>query len=173
VKCLRVIAALVLLGTTPVEAGVRPSPSHAGPKLDSVTLAVYHRVFHEFRDRRRVRLNQEFQIGDTDYTATVVQYVPDFAMDLKSRKVISRTDQPNNPAFRIIVREKEVPQDTTWAMLHMPPHFAMKSFLAFQVLRIDFVGRAPILADTTAVPPPAKAPPSPSPSPHASPSARP
>ncbi len=70
-------------------------------------------------------------------------------MDLKSRKVFSRTSQPNNPAFKIIVREKKVPQDTTWAMLHMPPHFTMRSFLAFQVLRIDFVGRPPLMADTT------------------------
>ena len=96
-------------------------------------------------------MNQSFRIGDTDYSARVVQYVSDFAMDMKTRKVVSRSSEPNNPALRIIVRLKGQPQDTTWALLHMPPHFARNSLLAFKVMRIEFAGRGPLLnPDTTA-----------------------
>jgi hypothetical protein len=33
----------------------------------------------------------------------------------------------------------------------MPPHFARNSLLAFEILRIDFAGRPPLLRDTTAL----------------------
>jgi hypothetical protein len=128
--------------------------SSRGPRLDAVTLFIQHRVFHDFRDLQRVKLNQDFILGDTEFSGRVVQYVPDFQMDLKTRKVVTRTDQPNNPAFKIIVRKSKVPQDTTWAFLNMPPHFSRKSYFAFQVLRIDFTDHAPLLADTTAAAPP-------------------
>ena len=130
-------------------AAVAPAPSHRGPKVATVTIGIRHRVFHDFNDVQRVKLNQEFEVGDTDYTGRIVQYVPDFTMDLKTRKVTSRSDQPKNPAFKIIVRQNKVPQDTAWAFLNIPPHFGSKSLLAFKVLRIDFAGAPPLLADTT------------------------
>jgi hypothetical protein len=112
-----------------------------------------HRVFHDFQDLERVKLNHEFRLGDTDYSARVVEYVPDFQMDLQTRKVVSRSSQPNNPGFKIIVRKSGVPQDTSWAFLNMPPHFGRRAYFAFQVLRIDFADHAPMLADTTAAAP--------------------
>src|SRR5262245_2437597 len=120
----------------------------AGPKLSTVTLGVRHRVFHDFTDRHMVRLNQDFLLGDTEYSARVVQYVPDFQMDLQKHKIFSLSDQPNNPAFRIIVRKGKAPQDTSWAFLKSPPHFGARSYFAFQVLRIDFTNHAPLAADT-------------------------
>ena len=63
-------------------------------------------------------------MGDTEYTARVVEFVPDFTMDLKTRKVTSRGTEPKNPAFKIIVKKNNVPTDTTWAFFNMPPHFA-------------------------------------------------
>jgi len=108
-----------------------------------VTLYIRHRVFHEFEDKQRVKLNQDFPVGDTDFRARVVQYVPDFMLDLKTHKIVSRTEHPNNPAFKIIIWQKDVPQDTTWALLNMPPHFARKSMLAFRAVQIDFVAARP------------------------------
>ncbi len=143
------VAGLALLPASLAWAQLKPAPSHRGPRVDAVTLDIRHRVFHEFADRQRVKLNQTFVVGDTDLSARIVQYVPDFSMDLKTRKITSRSEQPDNPAFRIIVWQKKVPQDTVWAFLNMPPHFAMKSLLAFRVIRVDFVGRASIMVDTT------------------------
>jgi hypothetical protein len=134
------------------------SASHAAPashaaRLDAVTFVVRHRVFHNFHDQQRVKLNQDFPLGDTEFLARVVQFVPDFQMDLEHHKIFSLTDQPNNPAFKIVVRKGKVPQDTTWAFLNNPPHFVAKSYFSFQVMRIDFVGRAPLLHDTTGTAP--------------------
>ncbi len=139
-------------------AGSKPARTAAGPRLEAVTLLIRHRIFHDFADVQQVKLNQEFRLGDSDYSARMVQYVPDFEMDLQSRRVFSRGDQPNNPAFRIIVRKSRVPQDTSWAFLNMPPHFGRRAYFAFQVLRIDFAGHAPMLADTAAARPSAPSP---------------
>ncbi len=140
---------IALLAAPTAVAQMKASPSHRGPRVDAVTLDIRHRVFHEFADRQRVKLNQTFVIGDTDLSARIVQYVPDFSLDLRNHKVTSKSEQPDNPAFRIIVWQKKVPQDTTWAFLNLPPHFAKKSLVAFRVTRIDFVGRASIMVDTT------------------------
>ncbi len=126
-----------------------------GPRLDSVTLGIRHRVFQDFRDMQQVKLNQDFLLGDTEYSARVIQYLPDFQMDLERRKVFSLTDEPRNPAFRVVVRKNKVPHDTSWAFLKSPPHFGARSYFAFQVLRIDFVGAPPLLVDSSLVAPPA------------------
>ncbi len=134
-------------------AQTKPAPASRGPRLQAVTLVIRNRVFHEFEDVERVKLNQEFLLGDSDYSARVVEYVPDFELDLDTRKVFSRTPQPNNPAFKVIVRKGKVPQDTSWAFINMPPHFGRRSYFAFQVVRIDFLDHAPVLADTAAAAP--------------------
>jgi hypothetical protein len=130
----------------------RAAPRARRVPFEAVTLGVRHRVFHDFRDVHRVKLNQDFPLGDSDFSARVVQYLPDFQMDLASRRFFSLGDQPNNPAFQLIVREGKVPQDTTWAFLNSPPHFGAKSYFAFQVLKVELAGRPPLLADTTSRP---------------------
>jgi hypothetical protein len=141
--------ALVLCGAA-APAAKSPAPA----KVKSVTLAMKHRVFTQFSDVETVALQKDFQVGDSDYSARVVRYVPDFVMELKTGKVVSRSNEPKNPAFEIVVRQKNVPQDTSWAFLNMPPHFGRKSMIAFKVMRIDFVGAPPVVADTTKAAPP-------------------
>jgi hypothetical protein len=79
----------------------------------------------------------------------VIQYLPDFQMDLERRRAFSLTDQPRNPAFRVVVFKNRAPHDTSWAFLKSPPHYGVRSYFAFQVLRIDFTGRAPLIADSS------------------------
>lgn len=163
---------LLLAVAAPPSGGATPSPasstkpstttakssttkSSAGPRFEAVTFAIRHRVFHDFRDVQKVKMNQDFLLGDTDFSARVVQYVPDFQLDLATRKVFSLSNQPRNPAFRVIVRQGKTPQDTTWAFLKSPPHFGARSYFAFQVVRIDFADHAPLIADTTAAATPA------------------
>lgn len=118
--------------------------------VKGITLRAYHRVFHDFVDDNKTTMYAPFPVGDTEYTAEVVEYVPDFALNLKTRAVISRSEQPNNPAVRVLVLEKGVPQDTVWAMLNMPPHFARNSLLAFQIRRIELKNHAPIVTPEAA-----------------------
>ena len=150
-----------LIAVPLAHGGTKPPPAAKGPRLSAVTLGVRHRVFHDFSDRQMVRLNQDFILGDTEFSARVVQYVPDFQMDLKQHRIFSLTNQPNNPAFKIIVRKGKAPQDTSWAFLKSPPHFGARSYFAFQVLRIDFVDRPPLAADTVVTAPTGAAPGSP------------
>lgn len=134
----------MLWGLPSVAAGP-PAPAAGGPpQVKTVTFQVFHRVFQTFRDRVTVPMRQDFRIGDTEYTGRVVEWVPDFAMDVKTRKITSRGNEPKNPAFRIIVRKAGLPRDTVWAFLNMPPHFAPKSQIGFMATEITFLGRAPV-----------------------------
>jgi len=137
------------------EAG--PPDRSRAPRLETVTLGIRHRVFPDFREQQKVKLNQEFPIGDSEYSARIIRYVPDFQLDLEARKVFSLSDQPRNPAFQVVVRKGKAPHDTSWAFLKSPPHFGVRSYFAFQVLRIDFVGAPPLLADSSLTGPPARA----------------
>jgi hypothetical protein len=143
---------LVLSVFAGVSAGAAEPPSPVRKlRVKSVTLRIRHRALPGFREEDSVRLKQDFQVGDTPYTAQVTEFVPDFTMNLKTRVVSSRSNQPNNPAFRIVVRKQGVPQDTSWAFLNMPPHFGRRSLLAFQIARVDFEDRAAIVSgDSTA-----------------------
>jgi hypothetical protein len=142
------LAIAALTAATPAPKSEGAGSGTAAPKLQSVTLAIRNRIFHDFADQQTALLNKEFVVGDTEMTGRVVQYIPDFTMDLKSGKVTTRSPEPRNPAFKIIVRDKGKAVDTTWAMLSLPPHFTRKSYLAFKVMRIDFIGREPLLADS-------------------------
>lgn len=148
------IGLLIAVTLVPAAHGRTKAPAPArAPKLASVTLGIRHRVFHDFREVQTVRLNREFPLGDTEYSARVIQYLPDFQMDLEHHRIFSLGDQPRNPAFRVVVRKAGAPHDTSWAFLKSPPHFGARSYFAFQVLRIDFVGGPPLLADSTLVGP--------------------
>lgn len=121
-----------------------------------VRVRAYHRVFHDFVEEQIIPMYKEFDVGDTDYTGEIVEYIPDFAMNLETHAIFTRSQEPKNPALRILVKQKGVPQDTTWALLNMPPHFAKKSLLAFKIMRLEIKGYKPIVApDTTATGAPA------------------
>jgi hypothetical protein len=140
--------ALPKMSPLPPAPAIPADLSKARP-LKEVTLLVRHRVFQNFAEQITTRLGTASPISDTDFSATVDRYVPDFAMDIKTGRVISRTAEAKNPAVRVIIREKGVVQDTTWALLDVPPHFTRKSMLSFQITRLDYTSGKPILAKTT------------------------
>ena len=132
-----------------------PPPKGRAPRVTGVALDVRHQVFGNFHERVVVGMRDEFRIGDSDYIARIIGFVPDWSMGLKDFKVYNRSNEPNNPGFRIVVKEKGVVRDTVWALLNMPPHFAPRSMLSFKVLRIEFADHAPVPrspADSTAWP---------------------
>jgi len=137
------------MGATPSAITPRARAAAAALKVKAVAMRISHRVFPDFRDAAEVALRQEFPVGDGEYTARILEWVPDFAIDIETHRIGTRSAEPKNPAFRILVRKKGVPQDTTWAFLNMPPHFARRSMLAFQVVRVDFEGRPSVTADTS------------------------
>lgn len=46
---------------------------------------------------------KEYKIKDTDYSFSLLRYLPDFKMD-EERKIISNSEQPNNPAILINIK---------------------------------------------------------------------
>jgi len=136
---------LVVGGAAVVGAADGPAPV-APPKVSTVSFIIGHRVFTEFRDQVTVKMNEDFRVGDSDYSARVVEFQPDFTMDLKNRRVTSRSQEPRNPAVRVRVWKKGAPDDTLWAFLKMPPHFARHSMLAFRLTELTFVNHDPVRA---------------------------
>lgn len=123
-----------------------PRPRGRPPRVTAVALDIRHRMFANFRELEVVRMREAFRVGDTEFTARLIEFVPDWSMGLKDFKVYNRSNEPNNPAFHIEVREKGVVRDTVWALMNMPPHFAPRSLLAFKVLRIEFADHSPVPA---------------------------
>jgi hypothetical protein len=119
------------------------------PRVQKVTLGIRHRVFPDFAEKAEAEMRKPFQIGDTRFSATVTDFEPDFVIEEATHSISSRSSEPRNPAVRLIVREQGVAEDTTWAFLNMPPHFMRNSLLAFEILRIDFADRPPLLRDST------------------------
>ena len=144
---------LATLLAVPAGTAAPAAPATGGPpKVKTVTFHVFHRVFQNFQDRITVPMRQDFRIGDSEYTGRVVEWVPDFTMDLKTRKVVSRGNEPKNPAFRVVVRKGGVPRDTVWAFFNMPPHYAPKSQIGFMATDIHFLDRPPLQSqDSVAV----------------------
>jgi hypothetical protein len=139
-----VVLAAMVIGVPAWPATATAPAAPAAPKVKTVTFHVFHRVFQDFRQRVTTPLKQDFRLGDTDQTARVIEWVPDFTMDLKTRKITTRGTEPKNPAFRVIVRKAGVPQDTVWAFFNMPPHFAAKSLVGFMATDITFLDHAPM-----------------------------
>jgi hypothetical protein len=143
---------VILFVATPTQGEEADSTStSAGEEIEitSVTIRVKHRVWDEFKEDAKVVMDEEFQIGDTDFTAVMDRFVPDFAMNLKTREIVSRSPELKNPAFRLIVMENQEPQDTTWAFLNALPHFTRNTLLSFQIIGIDIEGREPIVVPDT------------------------
>jgi hypothetical protein len=120
------------------------APAAAPARLRSVTLHVFNRVFQGFHDRVVAVPNKEFRVGDTEYSARIVQFVPNFSLDLKTHKVTSLTPEPKNPAFHIVVSRNGAPHDTLWAFFNMPPHFGSKEVLAFVATNVEFTNYPPL-----------------------------
>ena len=133
----------------PPAATSAPAPAAPKLKLKTVDLHIFNRVFPEFHDHVEAALNKEFRIGDTEYTGTVIRFVPDFTMDLKTGKIATRSQEPNNPAWRVVVRKNGVPQDTSWAFLNMAPHFGKRSLIAFLAVRATFENHAEVASRDT------------------------
>ncbi len=136
------LAAVPVLAAAPASA---PSGAAKGPaKYRNVTLHIFSRVFPNFHDKVVATPNKSFRVGDTEYSARIIRFEPDFSLDIKTRKAMSMSGEPNNPAFQVVVSKAGVPHDTSWAFFNMPPHYSAKAHLAFVATRIEFVNR-PVL----------------------------
>ena len=86
------------------------------PSGPTFSVRVRHISDHELFEDHYVRMGDEFYLADTEYVAEVKRFVPDFAINLKTKEVISRTDRPLNPALQLAVSYKGEPLYETWIL---------------------------------------------------------
>lgn len=133
----------VLLPRSPIanDDSTDSTVAGAGHRSESVLLKIRHRVHHAFRERMTAKMNERYQIGDTDYFFEIVEFYPHFAIVDSTREVVSLTAEPKNPAFKINVYEDGELVDETWAFYSIKiPHFARTSMIAFEVLSFEYRG---------------------------------
>lgn len=122
--------------------------------LESVVLRVNHRMYPAFQETHRAAPGEPFAIGDTDYSARIVGFVPDFAIATGTKEVVSRSNELRNPAVRLEVYQNNKKVDEVWAFRgEGPPHFGAESMLAFRIEELVWKpGQAPPApaADSTA-----------------------
>jgi hypothetical protein len=132
--------AVALSGRGPAIGAGTPAPA-ARALPDSVVLLIGNRLFPDFREVVSTGLRERRQIGDSDMFFEVLEFYPHFAIVDSTRKVVTLSDEPKNPAFRIKVFENEAAVDSTWAFFNLDiPHFSRTSALWFRVLAFDYRG---------------------------------
>jgi len=94
------------------------------------------RLYTSWHETVRVHLLEEFFLADTDLTARVERFVPDFRIS-ETGRIISQSDRLDNPAVHVVVLGDSATSDSTWAFLNFPPHFSPKSFFTFRLKEIE------------------------------------
>ena len=92
----------------------------AGPLF---TVRVRHISDHKIYEDHSVRVGESFYLADTEYQAKVNRFEPDFAINLKTKEVVSRSDKPLNPALQLAVSFQTDLLYETWVLYQNPlPH---------------------------------------------------
>jgi len=111
----------------------------AGP---SYTIRVRHISDFQAYEDHTVRVGEEFFIADTEYAAKVEEYNPDFAIHVKTKKVVRRSEKPLNPALRLAVSYQGHLLYDTWILYQsMIPHTIHEPGYYFQF--ISYEGEGP------------------------------
>jgi hypothetical protein len=93
------------------------------------------RLYPDWSEEQRLRLHEMFYLGDTEYTARIERFVPDFRMG-DGGKILNYSDELKNPAAQVIVYHDTTAADTSWAFLNFPPHFSPRAFFTFQLKEV-------------------------------------
>jgi hypothetical protein len=141
VALLVVAAATWVLAYSPGAAAKKDKNAGKSKGPDSVVVLIGNRMFPEFGEIVSARMHRRQPIGDTDYAFEVVKFYPQFSIIDSTKQIVSVSDEPKNPAFRIKVFRADSLADSTWAFYAMDiPHFSKKSPLWFRVLQFDYRG---------------------------------
>lgn len=136
------IVTLAMLSSTGGAADKKDKKSAKSAGPDSVVLFIGNRMFPEFGEFVSAPMKKRLPVGDTEFTFEVVKFYPHFSIVDSTKTVVSLSDEPKNPAFRIMVYKADAVADSTWAFYAMDvPHFSRASSLWFRVLAFDYRGK--------------------------------
>jgi hypothetical protein len=139
---------LQLLGLAVAEVETDDKEAMAsGPEGLVLVVEVGNRMYPGWKETQRVGLNEAFYLGDTEYQATIREFLPDFR--ITDGKVVSITQTLGNPAAHVFVFNDSATVDSSWAFLNHPPHFSPNSFFTFRLQEIiGFESQEPEAATT-------------------------
>jgi len=100
----------------------------------SFSLEVGNRLYPEWKEAHDVGMDEMFYLGDTEYTAAVERFIPDFR--IIDGRPVSFSDSLANPAAYVFVYGDSGAVDSSWAFLNFAPHFSPKSFFTFRLLEV-------------------------------------
>lgn len=110
-------------------------------EISSITIKISHLLYPHYNQTIKVKMYERFQLSDTEFLAAVVEFVPDFAIDTLSKKVISQTSELRNPAFKIYVQKRNQKREEVWAFFKASvPHFTPQTGLIFEILEFKYKG---------------------------------
>ena len=110
-------------------------------EVSSITIKISHLLYPHYNQTVKVKMYERFQLSDTDLLAAVVEFVPDFAIDTLTKKVISLSPELRNPAFKIYVQKQNQKREEVWAFFKvLVPHFTPQTGLIFEILEFKYKG---------------------------------
>ena len=95
----------------------------------------------------------ESDIADTGYKVKILRYLPDFAMDMSTKEVASRSAKANNPAIEVELKGKDGAQQRFWVFARFPDiHQKITGNLSFVYQWAnrqpkDFVSKVTVIKD--------------------------
>ena len=105
---------------------------------DSLKLIVRHIENKDFAEEHVVKFREEFFISDTDYSARVIKFIPDFVMNEKTKRVSSRSKKPNNPAVMVRVYYKGKFLYDSWVLQKADTiHYVRKPGFYFEFVGLE------------------------------------
>ena len=111
-------------------------------QVSSITMRVTHLLYPDFLEIHKVKMHEKFQIGDTDLSAGMVEFVPDFSIDTLTKKVVSLSSELNNPAFKVYVVQRKEKKEEAWAFFKTSiPHFTRQTGLRCEILEFKYKGK--------------------------------
>ncbi|MBL7186699.1 MAG: hypothetical protein ISS70_10280 [Phycisphaerae bacterium] len=85
-----------------------------------------------------VRIGETITVPGSKYKLTVEQYVPHYSIDLQTRKVVSQTDKPINPAVKVVGGDgTETFEQWLWSKFASDPHKDEKVPLRMKFADLD------------------------------------
>jgi hypothetical protein len=110
--------------------------------INSLTVEVRNIYHPDYHETITTKMNKEEYVGDTNYSFRAVQFYPTFSILESTKQIVSLSDEPKNPAFKIKIYEEGELIEETWAFYGtLAPHFSSSSFLIFHVSSFEYRGK--------------------------------
>lgn len=88
-----------------------------------------------------VKTKETITIPRTEYKLTVIEYIPNYSIDTKTKKVVNRSEKPINPAVKVAIDDgQRTFEQWLWAKFPSSPHKETKLPLRMRFTDFDLSG---------------------------------